>query len=252
MQQPLTLVQPSEPENKCPDCIFVKLEGKQIPRRFKLNFRQPERAATQQISLKLLISFNAQWESLKIGRIKFGLKGGELKLRLENCKMYYEDCKLHAPLDISIQQERQEQKSSKSRVGIEPTWSDGQLGGKINFDTENTNGRTDTFKVNAYQVSQKGSEENPTWVFEVETGEPFLKGRLAGTELGLVTVERKPCSIKATFEVSQRDIHIVEAEDPWLINLIPEKRTVLDIIFAKKLLEHKLTPYLSRAELQYV
>jgi uncharacterized protein YjbI with pentapeptide repeats len=40
---------------------------------------------TNQVELYLTIKFGEQWVNILNGRVKFGLKGGELKLSLENC-----------------------------------------------------------------------------------------------------------------------------------------------------------------------
>jgi hypothetical protein len=45
---------------------------------------------TRQIDLHLTINFDEQWESLKEGRIRFGLKGGELRLKLKNSEIPYD------------------------------------------------------------------------------------------------------------------------------------------------------------------
>lgn len=258
MQESLPSQAVSGPENRCPECLYMTLEGNQIQqeKQFILNPFKPKQAETEQISLHLLINFNAQWQSLRlgrmgVGRIKFGLKGGELKLKLKNGKMPYEDRKHINPLAISVTKERQDQKGSQTKVGVEPSWVDGKPRAKLNLGTEQTESQTDKFQLTANQISPKGSDDNPTWEFEVETGEPFLKGTFGKEEIGTLTVTGKPCCVEATFEVSPRDVKLIEAEGLWLKDLIPEKRKALDIKLVKLLLDHKLRPYMSRVELQY-
>jgi hypothetical protein len=254
MEESLTPITVSKPENKCSDCLYITLEGNLIQQQKQSIFRpfQPKQATSEKISLHLLINFSAQWQSLGVGRIKFGLKGGELKLKLTNCKIPYEDRRFVQPLDVSVQKERQDQKGNKTKTSIEPSWNDGKAKAKVKLGTEQTENRADKFQITPYQISSKGSEVNPIWEFKVETGEPFLEGTLGKEELGILTVSDKPCFIEATFEVSQRDVEFIEAEGLWLKNIIPEQRTALDIALVKRLLKHKLTPYLSRVELQYV
>ncbi len=253
MQEPITSNLVPKPDNKCSDCLHMTLEGNLIQQEklFILRPFKPKQAETEKISLHLLINFNTRWETLPIGRIRFGLKGGELKLNLKNGKIFYEDRKFTNPLAVSVQKERQDQKGSQNKVGVEPSWADGKAGTKVNLGTEQTESQTDKFQLTTYQISTKGSENNPVWTFELETGEPFLKGSFGKAELGILTVIGKPCCVEATFEVSQRDVKLIEAEGPWLKDIIPEKREALDIALVKLLLKHKLTPYLSRVELQH-
>jgi hypothetical protein len=240
-------------DNKCPDCLYMELDTIQPEKTLLSRVFQSKQIETEQLSLHLLINFNAQWEPLLLGRIKFGLKGGELKLKLTNGKMSYEDRKLTTqPFAVSVSKERQKQKGSKTNAELEPSWNEGKTGAKVKLGSEETEGITDKFQLTAYQVSQKGPENNPTWAFEVETGETYLKGTLAKTELGVLTVTARSCCVEATFEVSQRDVEVIEAEGPWLKDIIPEKRKTLDIGLVKLLLKHKLTPYLSRVELRHV
>jgi len=57
--------------NLAPDCVFLEVEtGEQNE---------------QKIDLYLTLKFSEQWENLLEGRVKIGLKGGELKLHLDNC-----------------------------------------------------------------------------------------------------------------------------------------------------------------------
>ncbi len=64
----LTLI---ETHNVYPDCVFLELEI--------------QTKDEQILDLYLTMKFNEQWTDLCGGRVKFGLKGGELKLTLSNC-----------------------------------------------------------------------------------------------------------------------------------------------------------------------
>jgi hypothetical protein len=216
------------------------------------NILSSPQTAREQIKLHLLINFNEQWESLPCGRIKFGLKSGELKLKLQNSQMPYEDRQLAVPLTVHIQKERQEQRSSTNKIGLEPSGDSAKAGVKVKLGTEGTENITDNFAITDSQISLKGNNENPAWSFQVETGEPLLKGLLEKTELGTLTVTGKPCYVEATFEVSRSDIKVILGEGIWGKNLIPEKREALEIKLAKVLLNKKLGSYLSRVKLHYV
>jgi hypothetical protein len=70
---------------------------------------------THQIDLHITIIFNEQWESLKDGRIKFGLKGGELRLKLENGEIPYEYRKLSGSFKLSIPKKGKNRKLVKTK-----------------------------------------------------------------------------------------------------------------------------------------
>ncbi|NEO34403.1 MAG: hypothetical protein F6K36_29190 [Symploca sp. SIO3C6] len=261
MEKSISPIVSSEPDNKCPGCFYMELDGNSVkPEKYSwLKFFNPPQTANEQITLYLTINFNEQWESLGIigivtfpGRVKFGLKSGELKFKLKNGEIPYEDRQWITPLDVEITKERQEQKSSKNKIGLEPSLASDKAGIKASLGTDKTESKTDKFQFNTSQISTKGSRENPVWSFEVETGAPILKGMLGKTELGTVTVTGKPCYVEATFEVSRQDIKVTNSEGPWLKELIPEVRASLDIAIITLLLKHKVQPYLSRVELQYV
>jgi hypothetical protein len=74
MQESLTSMRLLESYNPYPDCISMQLEA--VPASGETYLGH--------LDLYLTIQFNEQWKSLLNGRIKFGLKGGELKLKLEN------------------------------------------------------------------------------------------------------------------------------------------------------------------------
>jgi uncharacterized protein YjbI with pentapeptide repeats len=74
VQQPLSTMPLLESQNKYPNCLSMKLEA--IPVQSAGN-NIPE------LDMYLTLEFNEQWESLLGGRIKFGLKGGELTLKQE-------------------------------------------------------------------------------------------------------------------------------------------------------------------------
>ncbi|MDY6938991.1 MAG: hypothetical protein SWY16_15130 [Cyanobacteriota bacterium] len=254
MKPSLSSILPFKEENKCPDCVVLDLEGNSIvpKQRFlsiPFNIKNDD---NEQIKLQVTLNFNEQWESVGVGRIKFGLAGGELRLKLQNGEIPFEDRQFTAPLSHYIQTERQESQGHKNRLGIEPALTESKVGAKASFSTEQTDSATDKFQIANYQVTTKGSKENPVWDFKVQTGDSVLKFQLGKTDLGTLTVTGKPCHIEATFEASNSNIKITDKEGPWCVNLIPEKREALDKAFIKLLLKKKLKPYISRVELAYV
>jgi len=257
MQQPLPTPPQPQPENKCPDCLYMELEGillqPEPQGRGISKLFQPKQKSSEpdQIDLHLTINFNEQWEPLRGGRVKFGLKGGELRLKLENSKIPYESRELAGKLELSVQKERQQQEASEKQSGIEASLVESKPGVKANVGSKETAGTTDKFQFTDCQITTKGSEENPAWVFEVETGEPVLKGLLKNEKLGTLDVKTKPCRVEATFEVSKRDVHLTDGEGLYPPDISRNKRAIIERTIALHLLKSKLEPYLSRVVLQY-
>ncbi len=78
MQEPRSPLGLLESQNPYPDCFLMELEAILV---------QSDSTDTEQFDLYLTVNFNEQWEPILDGRVKFGLKGGELRLRLENGKI---------------------------------------------------------------------------------------------------------------------------------------------------------------------
>lgn len=149
-------------KNKFPDCLCMKLEGILVE--------------SEQIDLPITIEFNEQWKSLLGGRVKFGLKGGTLRLHLENAQIPQQLLNLTGLKEL---QERQ---------------------------------ATENFQLSSMcQITRNGSELNPTWVFELKIGSQVLKGALPKEKLGTLTVNNQPCCVEATFEVELKYVHIAIA-----------------------------------------
>lgn len=236
-----------KPENRCPDCLYIKLTV------------TPKQAAINQIDLYLTINFNEQWQNIIGGRVKLGLKGGELRLKLHNGTMPYESRGLTGSLAFSIEKTRQKQAGRKTQSGIKAELSNvavvpamsAKAEVKASAGTEQTQEVTDEFQFTTCQITTKGSEENPAWAFAVKTGEPVLKGLLKNALLGTLNVKAKPCLVEATFEVSKRDIYLTDAEGLWPSDISRNKRAVLERALALHLLQSKFQPYLSRVGLCY-
>ncbi|MBW4649897.1 MAG: hypothetical protein KME06_14585 [Kastovskya adunca ATA6-11-RM4] len=53
-----------------------------------------------------------------------------------------------------------------------------------------------------------------------------MKGLLKKTTLVTLNVTAMPCRVEETFEVSLKNVRVIEAEGLWLKDLSPEKRKV--------------------------
>jgi len=239
-----------EPENKYPDCLYMKLTATPMYSRPFPLFKR----VLKNIELSLTLSFNEEpikWEDGS--SISFGIKAGELRLKLENGKILYKDRQWNNTFTPSVPIELQTKFAEKEKTSGKASVSGG---GKIKAEStggsENTAETTNKFQFSAAQVTTKGSPQIPAWAFEEQTGEQFLKGDISNEKLATVTPEEKPCTIEAFFKISKRDLHISDYEGSWLHSLFSEKRK-LKILKTKlyKLLQPESNPYLSRQELKY-
>jgi hypothetical protein len=202
-----------------------------------------------QINLHLTIQFNEQQEQLLEGRIKFGLKGGKLSVKLKNGKISLSSNHLSGSYKLAIQQERQQEKSENQSV--DTSLSEGKLEGKTNPTPKNTTGRTDNIQFTTCQVTLKGSEEIPVWVIGVESTESVLKGLLKNALLATINVKAKPCYVEAIFHVLPQDVCLSEAEGIWPQNISKKRRLIIERAIVRHFFKRKLMPYLSRQQLRY-
>lgn len=256
-------------ENKYADCLSMSIKGvlvqpdqvqPKFPNPFAIILRKKKPTSIElvkQIDLYLTIQFNEQTKvPIPGGEIAFGIKGGELRLKLENGKIPLESRELAGSLEHSVQKERQLKEGTEAQSGIKTTVVDMKPGLEANRGEKKIEEKTDKFQLTVYQVTAKGSETYPAWVFKVETGEPILRGLLKEATLGRIEVEGNPCGMEATFEVSKQYVQITDASGVWLKNfsfkqLDLEKQRVLDIWILKKFLMPKLQPHLSKVVLSY-
>jgi hypothetical protein len=206
-------------------------------------------STTTQINLHLTIQFNEQQEQLLEGRIKFGLKGGKLSVKLKNGKISLSSNHLSGSYKLAIQQERQQEKSENQ--SLDTSLSEGKLEEKTNPTPKNTIGRTDNIQFTTCQVTIKGSEEIPVWVIGVESTESVLKGLLKNALLATINVKAKPCYVEAIFHVLPQDVCLSEAEGIWPQNISKKRRLIIERAIVRHFFKRKLMPYLSRQQLRY-
>ena len=212
--------------------------------------KQSQSPTTTQINLHLTIQFNEQWEQLLEGRVKFGLKGGKLSVKLKNGKISLSSSPLSGFCKLAIEQERQ-QEDDESQSDREASLGKGKLEGKTNPTSKKPIGRTDNVQFTTCQITIKGSEEIPVWVLAVESSEPVLKGLLKNALLATINVKAKPCYVEAIFHVLPQDICLTEAEGIWPQNISKKRRLIIERALVRHLFKRKLMPYLSRQQLRY-
>jgi hypothetical protein len=241
----------TEPINRYPDCVFLKLNGSyqwhslcEDSRHLKSSSLEKEEVRSDYddiIHLKLSIRFGGQQIKVRRGHICFGLRRGELKLRIVNGTIPIENQCLTAPFENEIALEIQDDK------GIE---TEGGLSVGITAKAKDTRKISLKKSLKTYMISTRGSESEPIWIFEAITQQHTLKGQLSKIALGSATILSNSYSIMATFEVrNQNDIQIIEVDGLWPGNI---GRNKLLVIFRKFFLNHiKFKPYLSYTEVSH-
>lgn len=255
MQQSLSTPLQPELDNRCPDCLSMILLGIPVPQEppndslLLAFYPEVPQNSVEQIDLYLTLHFGEQREHLLTGSVTFGLKGGKLKLRLENASIPYEVRILDGLLELSFEKARQEQEGNQIQKGIEVSLSHTE---PFEVGSQNqVNANISEFQVRACQVIAKASDIYPAWVFAEEMGNSVLRGLLNNAKLATLNVTAKPARVQATFEASMRDIHLIEVSGLWPPNISRNQRAVLERLIVLRVLEPKLKPYLSRQEWQY-
>lgn len=252
MEQPLITSSQLEPENKSLGCLFMKLEGIVVQPELPGNFAsEPEVAQTTQIELHLTIQFREQRELLVGGHIKFGLKGGRLRIKLQNAQIPLAASEVERSFELSIPKKKQPPAVSQNQSDVAAFLPENKLGVKLNLTAQKTAQRSDQYQFIPCQVTVKGSQENPTWVFTVDRSESILKGLLKNVVLTTLDIRDLPCCVDATFEVLPQDVYLTEAEGLWPKHISKKRTVVIERAIARRFLEEKLKPYLSRQKLQY-
>ena len=200
MQQPSSTTPLSQTHNRYPDSLYLELAATPV---------LSDGTDIEQIDLYLSINFHEQWQPINDGRVKFGFKGGELQIHVENGKM---------PTEYR------------------------QLSGWVQLSADKTS-QSSSIEC---QVLSQGEAESPVWKWQGKTGMSVLQGSLPQTKLGTVQVIDQPCCIEAVFTVSPGDVYLTSVEGLWSHTISPNQLAVLERKLVLFLLESKLQPYLSR------
>ena len=206
----------TEHENKCPECLHLKISGEVVAAKGLLASLQ--NSEPEAIDLFLRINFHEQWVDFNFGRVKFGLQGGELRLKLENGKMPSElrNKDLKKSLEREVGVERQSVVETENKPLIEASLGPDltKAGLKVNLGNSQKNSRSDKIQLKIAQISHKGADDQPVWVFENKTGEPVLIGELTDS-LGkmLIKDKEKSWGVEATFTPEMRQVVITGLEN---------------------------------------
>lgn len=244
----------TEPDNKCPECLHLEISGEVVAPESKGIFPSRKKSEPEAIALRVTINFNEQWLDFSFGRVKFGLSGGELRLKLKNGTMPSElrnkDLKKLLERELSVERQSGGEQESKSQVkgSLAPDLS--KAGLEAVGEDRQKDSRSDKFQLKIAQISHKGADDQPVWVFENKSGEPVLLGELADS-LGKMLIEDIPLSVEATFTPEMRQVVHTGLENLFKDDISDSKLKAFELGVAKLFLKHKTQPYLSRQVLRY-
>ena len=247
-------IEVTEHDNKCPECLHLEISGEPVASESKGPFSLFKKSEPEAFSLSVRINFNQQWLVFSFGRVKFGLRGGELRLKLENGQMpselRNEALKKILARELEIERQLGGEQESKSQLegSITPDLPKASLKGVREQRQKESQG--DKFQLKIAQISHKGANNQPVWVFENRTGEPVLIGELADS-LGKMLIAGVPWSVEATFTHEMRQVVITGLENLFKDDISGHKLNVFELAVAKLFLKHKTQPYLSRQVLRY-
>lgn len=238
-------------ENKFKDCLFIKLHSQSRSAGWFLQLKkffsfQSQKNLTEQIVLRLTIRFGEQEIPVKFGTIKFGLRGGELKLNLTNCKIPLENLEFTPKLlaNIEIEEQKENSKATENTAIL-------TLRGGATRKRSKANKESFKLKDEVYQVYTKGTEESPIWVFQIQTNKEIFIGGWKKEKIGIAEVNAKPYTVEAIFEVQDEDIRLTSATGIWSKNIGRNKIAWIQREYLLRCVRPQLQPYISLARLSY-
>lgn len=184
--------------NQYPDCCRLELEAIPI---------QSSNSDSREFDLYFSISFDRRWESILGGRIEFGFKGGELRLKLHNCLM------------------------SEVTFGRDESFN-------LYLNSENL---TETLNI----TRTENWQENLAWTLAIAPTNRILQGSLNKVKLGTLQIADNSCYLEASFAVSKQDVQLTDSEGLWRHDLSPNKQSILTRKLSLFWQETRLQPYLS-------
>ena len=164
----------TEHENKCPECLHLEISGEPVAPESKGIFPSRKKSEPEALDLFVRINFNEQWVDFSFGRVKFGLQGGELRLKLENGKMpsALRNKNLKKLLERELSVERQsggdQERKSQVKGSLAPDLSKAGLEGM--GEERQKYSSADKFQLKIAQISHKGADDQPVLVFKNKTG----------------------------------------------------------------------------------
>lgn len=259
--QPASQVEIAQPKplDRFPSCVSIRLHSTPVPQdessKSILISTPSQQAVVSEADLSLTIRFGEQEIKVPGGQVWFGLKRGQLRLKLENGRIPLEKVDLIAPLELAVEVEDQQESGTSGELNLsltgavqpDPSVTVGGAGVKGGF----TNKKSTKLKHKVHQCISGGTEVEPNWIFESKVEEQILVGQRTQEKLGTVEITINPCQVKATFEVSgQVDIRLTRSSSLWVSDIGRNKAALIERVFFLRFIAPKLQPYLSQVEVQ--
>lgn len=267
----LKKIQISPAENRYPNCVRMEWEANPLEGKQGNLFNRTEENSKIELCLNILFGeqelefpqSNTSPDDL-LGKVKFGIKGGRLKLKHEGCLISYKDVKHIKAIEPFLEEESQSETGGEIKGGLEVSPS----GIKFSFNPGIVHKTGTKVKKKKYRLwLEHFSEKSLIWCF-AEPVNFFLQGSLQEEDKKFVTsvqLTELPCNIEATFEVQLADIFLTGGEVYWSIpsskfylklqNIDDRnKLAMIETLFVHKVLDRilMLPLYLSHQELKYV
>lgn len=233
-------------ENRFPDCVRMELEVVPVLPENPLELKAP---VAKQVELVLDIRFGEHLEPLDNGSVTFGLKRGELRIKLDNGSVPLRNIKLSNLFSIAIEKQLQQEDSTERQESGNITLNPGAT-----ISSKQSNKNAATLKLQDYQVNTRGTAEEPIWIFETKVDNQLLQGLLQAVNLATVNLTARCLYLEATFTASiPKDIQIVDANWLWTKKITKKKTAVIEKAMVRHLLEKVINQkaYLSRVEVCY-
>lgn len=183
--------------NRFPDCVLLKLTT------------QPQGVDSSQSQLYFDLNFNEQWQPLGQGRVKLGLKGGQLHLNFDDRAIQLRDRRSHLQAAI-VSPENQ----------ASPTI-----------------------------IVRSEESEKLIWSLSIQGNPTILHGQLEPLHLATLQHPTPPDSITASFGVRSHQVVLTDAENLWKHDVNPNQHAILERLVVFALVQHYFTEPLSLATL---
>ncbi len=212
-----------------PGCVFLKVIG----------FNKTKK----NMGIKLTINFGEENLTIAKGNIRFGLRRGELCLRLQDAEIPLEKNLLTAVLDemiltdVELEKLRKNRSSKASKTRAKLDLKSAGLSNEEAsvFVKEDSDSLRIKLTETQHQVRAEGSEKEPRWIFEAKGTAPVLLGGLIGKKIATIEYKGSSVSGNAIFRALQKDIIITELEGFGPTALSFDKRKILKFLVARLL-----------------
>ncbi|MFP4008734.1 MAG: hypothetical protein ACLFV6_12120, partial [Spirulinaceae cyanobacterium] len=183
--------------NRFPDCLRLDLTPHSLE------------ADSSPSQLYLSLKFDEQWQPLGQGRVKFGLKGGQLHLNFDDKAIQLSDRPSHFQATLVSPND--------------PT--------------------SPTLIIHSDEAAK------PTWMLSLQGSQPILQGHLEPLHLATVQPSTPLDDFTVSFRVRSHQVMVTDAENLWKHDVSPNQHAILERLVVFALMPHYFAEPLSRVTL---